>query len=249
MVKLPGTPIFMYHAMARSIAEIPPDPASPFCVLAAQFNSQLEAATNLGFSTITLEDFQSGGGGTRSRVALLTFDDGSASDYEIAFPLLQKLRQRAIFFLNSSTVGKPGYLTWSQIRDMQQAGMSFQSHGHEHHDFRALPRQELVRQLETSKHILEDNLGNAVKFFAAPHGLLSPVVVEQALELGYLGVCGTRSLPAHREDKIYGRVAIYQHTQLAEFRGLLTCHPMAYGKRVAAYAAFRARRLLRVVAH
>lgn len=245
MLKLPGTTIFMYHVMAMSAAEVQLGAAAQFCVLANQFESHLQAIVESGFSTITLDDFQSGASRPDRRVTLLTFDDGSASDYSIAFPRLQTASLRATFFLNTSSVGTPGFLTWAQARQMQQAGMAFESHGHEHLDFRALPPRELDHQLETAKRIMEDRLGVAVRYFAAPHGLLNPRVVERARELGYVGVCGTRGLPARPGGRVLKRVAVLQHTQLAEFRQLLFCHPGVYARRVVDYGIFRAHRLLR----
>ena len=37
---------------------------------------------------------------------ILTFDDGLVTDYEIAFPLLAEFGQRAVFFLNTATIGQ-----------------------------------------------------------------------------------------------------------------------------------------------
>ena len=34
---------------------------------------------------------------------------------------------RAEFFINTATIGQPGYLTWGQVAEMHRAGMSFQS--------------------------------------------------------------------------------------------------------------------------
>lgn len=234
----------MYHVMATSAADVQPEPAAQFCVLADQFEAHLRAVVDLGYSTLKLDEFQSGGGRTRGRVTLITFDDGSATDYAIAFPRLRAAGLGATFFLNTSTVGKPGFLTWAQIREMQQAGMSFESHGHEHVDFRALQRPKLDYQLSISKQILEDNLGVTVKYFAAPHGLLNPLVVQRAKELGYQGVCGTRGLPARPRARVFKRVAVLHHTRLDEFRRLLVCHPVVYARRVADYGIYRARRLL-----
>ena len=57
---------------------------------------------------------------------LKTFDDGRATDYEVAFPLLLAAGVRAEFFVNTATIERAGHLTWSQIMEMHRAGMSFQ---------------------------------------------------------------------------------------------------------------------------
>ena len=40
----------------------------------------------------------------------VTFDDGHLSDYTIVFPLLKSRNINATFFINTSNIGKPGFL-------------------------------------------------------------------------------------------------------------------------------------------
>ena len=63
---------------------------------------------------------------------MVTFDDGYVSDYTIVFPLMESLGIRATFFINTSNIGKPGFLNWSMVTEMQKKGNVFGSHGHNH---------------------------------------------------------------------------------------------------------------------
>src|SRR5262245_33708477 len=47
---------------------------------------------------------------------LITFDDGHASNYRYAFPLLEQYGRKAIFFVSVAEVGqRPEAVTWSQL--------------------------------------------------------------------------------------------------------------------------------------
>jgi hypothetical protein len=61
-------------------------------------------------------------------------------------------------------------LTWDQIREMQQVGISFGSHTLTHPAVSRLEPLALERELCQSKAILEEQLGVAVKDFAYPFG-------------------------------------------------------------------------------
>src|SRR5439155_1478693 len=78
---------------------------------------------------------------------VLTFDDGRATDYEVAFPLLLAAGVRAEFFVNTATIERAGHLTWSQIMEMHRAGMSFQSHADHHVLLPRLPERLLRNEL------------------------------------------------------------------------------------------------------
>jgi peptidoglycan/xylan/chitin deacetylase (PgdA/CDA1 family) len=176
---------------------------------------------------------------------VLTFDDGRASDFEVAFPLLLEAGTRAEFFVNTAAIGRPGFLSWRQMAEMQARGMSFQSHGHDHVDLTPLPRRVVEWQLDESKRRLEDRLGSPVEFLAAPYGRLSRRVVEVAGQVGYRAVCTSRSWPARPGARLVDRIAIYRHTTPGEFSRLLGGHAIPYVIRAArATLLFAPKRLL-----
>jgi peptidoglycan/xylan/chitin deacetylase (PgdA/CDA1 family) len=168
------------------------------------------------------------GGGTG---VLLCFDDGARSDYEQAFPGLARLGLRAVFFVNTARIGRAGYLTWSQMREMQRAGMSFQSHSHEHNVLTRLPPAQLQRQLRISRHILQERLGSPVHFLAAPYGLWSRTVMEAALLAGYRALCISRPGMARAGATILPRNAVRRGTSAIQLQRWLRCYPGSYAWR------------------
>ena len=100
----------------------------------------------------------------------ITFDDGNASDFEIATPALVERGLKADFFVCAGRLGQAGYCDASAIRDMVGAGMTIGSHGWGHVDWRRASDSELQQEIETAAATLEDALGTSVDSVAIPFG-------------------------------------------------------------------------------
>jgi peptidoglycan/xylan/chitin deacetylase (PgdA/CDA1 family) len=119
---------------------------------------------------------------------LLTFDDGKRDHYEFVVPILEEHSVRATFFVNPGRVGKAEYLDWSQLREMDQRGMSIQSHGLTHRHLHQLPAGEIDRELRESKSEIEQQIGRRVEFLSFPGGFYTKEVVASAWDYGFHGV-------------------------------------------------------------
>jgi peptidoglycan/xylan/chitin deacetylase (PgdA/CDA1 family) len=216
----------MYHGVARNGAEAVPAGERKYWVTAAQLGEHLRCIQDAGYRVARLSDLWHSP--SRQRTVALSFDDGRASDYEVAFPLLMEAHATADFFVNTANIGTPGFLGWGQITEMQRAGMSFQSHGHQHVDLSRLTTQELLSQVRESKRRLEDGLGARVEFLAAPYGLFDHRVLHAAREQGFDALCTSKAWPARPGAQTIGRVAIYRHTPTREFHRIVTRHPAPY---------------------
>ncbi len=217
-----GVPVLMYHGIAGPETGPIPQAEGKYWIDAHQFAAQLEKILSSGYLVAPLRDlwwvknYPEG-----SSPLAITFDDGHATDYTMAYPLLLELGFRADFFINTAFVGSPGYLNWKQIVEMQKAGMSIQSHSHEHVDLSHLSRQALSRQLEHSKKLIEDQTGRPVEFLSAPYGLVNSRVIGQALSEGYRAVCTSRPWPARMGKAEISRMAIHRQMSCRKFESLL----------------------------
>lgn len=230
-----GVPVFGYHGLTGDQEAEHPAREKKYWVRQAEFRKQLERIRQTGFSVYPLEELtrEAAGPDYQANSLILTFDDGLLSQYEIAFPLLVEFKATACFFVNTSTVGLPGFLTWAQMLEMQRAGMSFHSHGHDHVYLPWLSPSMLERQLMESKRILEDRLGSSVRFLSAPFGELNGRVAEMAKSLGYEAICNSRSWPARPGNPIINRVAVYANTTVENFERLMAGDPTSYAMRAA----------------
>ena len=122
----------------------------------------------------------------------LTFDDGAASDYTIAFPILRELGLRATFFVVPTLVGTTGYVTWDQLREMVAAGMEVGSHSLTHPFVNTLDASGIRREFGESKAVIEQRLGCAVRSASLPRGWEPPGMRPILASLGYRAFCTSR---------------------------------------------------------
>ena len=129
----------------------------------------------------------------------ITFDDGFASLYDHALPILRRHSIPATVFLVAATLSEgkqvdwvddapripPTTLTRDQILEMQDAGITFGSHSYSHADLTRLGQRECVDDLTTSRTFLEELLGRPVDLLAYPRGRNNEVVRRASARAGY----------------------------------------------------------------
>ncbi|TQV88881.1 polysaccharide deacetylase family protein [Aliikangiella coralliicola] len=169
--------IYMYHAVGNETQISGADPF--YAVTESNFREQVRLiGDSLPIATQIADK------GYISQHCI-TFDDGHLSNYSVAFPILKEQGLKAEFYVNSAFIGQPDYMTWQQLREMLEAGMTIQSHGHTHPYFSDLSSELIESELDSSKKMIEDKLGEAVVVFAPPGGRYDKRVVSIAEQLGY----------------------------------------------------------------
>jgi peptidoglycan/xylan/chitin deacetylase (PgdA/CDA1 family) len=160
-----------------------------FSVSTAAFECVLDAITRSGYRGCSVADaFASQG----RRVAI-TFDDGTSGQYDYAVPALLARGMTATFYVTTDWVGRPGHMTWEQLREIVAAGMSVQSHTRSHPFLSELDAERLRAELATSKATLDDRLGQDTAEIAFPGGDAPAKPLRYLLaETGYRIAVGTR---------------------------------------------------------
>jgi peptidoglycan/xylan/chitin deacetylase (PgdA/CDA1 family) len=183
----------------------PPPPGSWetwFSVPEDTFLAQLEALAGASWEPVTAADFVAGlddPDRLPPKSALITFDDAFRSLIGSARECLARLGYPAAVFVPVAHVGgtnswdentaQPSepICTWDDLRTLDLAGISVQSHGLSHRSFSSLDREERARELEDSKTTLEAQLGTRVELLAYPYGDPGPDDDVEALaeQVGY----------------------------------------------------------------
>lgn len=188
-----GTPILLYHGLWTDTAELAGRSAAElhYWLHVQEFAAQVNRLAERGYRTIPLTAFLPARALPQLPQTLtLTFDDGWASDWRIAAPILQRVGWSAELFVTTDWIGRPGFLTWEEVGEAAAAGMGIHSHSLSHPNLDSLTIAQLRSELETSKQILEQRLGQAVDFFALPGGTgRITSVVQLARAAGYQGLC------------------------------------------------------------
>jgi peptidoglycan/xylan/chitin deacetylase (PgdA/CDA1 family) len=186
----PRSAVFVFHDIvpADRLADVPAT-HRPYALAPEDFRCFALAAATSSRQAVTVARVPDELG---SLFYCLTFDDGQASDYTEAFPVLCELGLRASFFVVPTLVDTPGHVSWQQLREMVAAGMEIGSHSLTHPFVDRLDRAGLEREFGESKAIIENRLGTAVRAASLPRGW-APAGVEAVLrDLGYRVFCTSR---------------------------------------------------------
>jgi peptidoglycan/xylan/chitin deacetylase (PgdA/CDA1 family) len=188
----PGTatvPVLMYHVIN------PPPAGAPFpglYVPADEFAAQMQALRVAGWHAVTLDQlaayWQHGAPLPPGKPIVLTFDNGYASQYTNALPVLQHMGWAADENIQLS--GLPpseGGLTESQVRGMLAAGWELDTQGISHADLIALGPSELRYQVAGARQILRQRYGVPVNWFCYPSGHYNATVVAAVKAAGFVG--------------------------------------------------------------
>ena len=182
----------------------------------SDFDWQMKYLVDHGYHTITpdeLYDFLAGQGTLPDRPVLITFDDGYVDNYTNAYPILKKYNLKATIFIVTGFVSKrKGYLTWDQLREMEQNGITMQSHTVTHAPLPELPDDRIREELVESKRQAEEELGHPIEFIAYPTGVHDLHIVGIAKEAGYKGGFTVKYGNVDRSSNIYAmeRVPIFR---------------------------------------
>ena len=210
---LSGVPVFMYHDLCEGAAR------DRYTASLPQLTLHLGYLREAGFTVCSLEEaLRPLPRGTRR--AVLTFDDGLVRQCDIGLRVLVEHGYSATFFVTTSLIDTPGYMTWNQLRGMRTAGMTIGSHGHRHVDHTAMSARQVEEELRRSKDILEEKLVAPVDAFSAPFGFVNRAVASVANQVGFQYVCSSLPWPVQPGMKIIPRIVVYKNTTLSDFSGI-----------------------------
>ena len=203
-------PILLYHQITELNRKVD---SGELAVPRARFAQQMDYLRRRRYHCLPLETVVRAsmlGEKLPSRTFSITFDDGYRDSYEHAFPVLQRYHCTATIFLVTGRIGSWSnwegqtgdrllpLLSWVEIREMHQHGMQFGSHSHTHPFLDSLGYDQAAWEIGTSKQILEEGLGHPIGLFAFPYGRVTPALQRLVERCGYIGACGSTSLPDNR---------------------------------------------------
>lgn len=189
--------ILAYHSISQRRQD-------SLAVRPADFEAHLRWFRDHGYQSHTLAQFVNGACDGARRVVLVTFDDGYADNYTLAFPILKRYGFVATIFLVSDYVDTDrtftwdlhkiddGHdvdlyktLTWTQVQEMAAYGIDFGSHTCTHPELTTVIPTQASDELIRSRKDLQRRLGNEIVSFSYPRGALNPRIVGLVESSGY----------------------------------------------------------------
>lgn len=167
----------------------------------------LEYLKENGYTAISfnmLADYFDTGAALPAKPVILSFDDGWKNQYEHAFPLLKEFHDTATFFIFTNAVNRGNHLTWAELHEMHDAGISIEAHTKTHPYLQKITDpEELAREIAGSKKILEDELGVKITSFAYPFGQYNETIESEVKNSGFRVARSLRGETVQSEHERY----------------------------------------------
>src|SRR5262245_36862611 len=127
-----------------------------------------------------------------SKSVAITFDDGCETDLLVAAPILRDAGFSATSYITAAFVGRPGYLSSAQVRNLAAYGVEVGCHSMSHAYLNDLDEANLHREIVEAKEKLEQISGVRICHFSCPGGRWNQRVADVAREAGYNSVVTSR---------------------------------------------------------
>lgn len=136
---------------------------------------------------------------------VITFDDGHLDNYTNAYPLLKKYNMPATMFIIVDAIGKPGFVTKEQLREMDESGLiTIASHSLNGEHLPSLrDKQALWKEVYDSKKRLEAIIGKPVNCFSYPIGGFTEEIRGMVIDAGYSAAVATSPGVDYPDDDVF----------------------------------------------
>lgn len=213
-----GIPVLMYH-------KIGPDKDNDAVIREDLFRAQMKFLHDNGFHPLTLaqlNDYVRQGKPVPVKPVVLTFDDGYADTYSIVYPVMKEYGFVATVFINPGDVGTR--LTWEQIKEMQEGGITIASHGYDHVRMSELTDAEQTANIVKAQNALKQQLGIDNTWFCYPYGRENAFSEKTAKANGILLAVTMNPGWVHQGDNPYAlhRIWIGNAVDLKHFEERIT---------------------------
>lgn len=175
--------ILLYHNFTN---EEPSKDQYYISVSKDKFENDVKTLLEKGFKPLSLENYYLNKYDKNKKYFILTFDDGYLSNYEIAYPIIQKYVVYADIFINTDNIYMDHHFKLNQAKEMEDSGLvKIYSHYPIHIDVRNVEATEYTRMLKKSIETLETVLDKKkFYFFAYPYGFYNKEKYDLAKEAG-----------------------------------------------------------------
>lgn len=135
----------------------------------------------------------------------ISIDDAFLSVYEEAWPRLRKANLPFAIFIATEPVDNrsPGYMSWNQIRELANAGVTIGSQTATHPHMPLLSPSRNLTELTISNMRFETELGKVPALIAYPYGEYSLAVGKVTTQAGFIAGFGQHSGVMHKGSNFF----------------------------------------------
>lgn len=182
-----------------------------------QLDRHLEILKQGGFHVVPLPEIVDdlmAGKSIPPKTVTITVDDAYASVMSVGWPRIKAAGYPLTVFVATDAVdrGTHGYLTWDQIRQLVDDGVTIGAHSQSHAHLAKLSAEQAAAEIERSNARFKAELGFVPKVFAYPYGEASAKTIKAASR-AYDAAFGQHSGVISASDNRYflPRFALNEH--------------------------------------
>jgi len=196
------------------------------------FKQQIKIIRNSKYNFYNPRDLEKNFDITKTeKKILITVDDAFSSFYEVAWPYLKTEKIPFILFVSTEAIGKNGYMSWDQIKELEKENIVYiGNHSHTHGYLVDLKNKDFINDINTASKDFIKNLGYNPIFFSYPFGEYSNFIKDYVAKnfkfsfgqhSGVIDINKNRyELPRFPINEKYG--------DLERFKFLINLHPLQF---------------------
>lgn len=188
MMKLPSAIVLMFHHITGL-----PEYQKSGCLLATDYFYDI--LNNLN-DYMSCEDLLKCRPKYFRNKVVITFDDGLADMYSIAYPYLKNRQIPFTVFIINNFLDTEGYITTEQLIELSKNPLvTIGAHGVSHDLLPGMSSEQKWFEISQSKIKLEKLINKNIKLFAYSHGQYDNECIHMVKKAGYAGGFGVRNFP------------------------------------------------------
>ena len=198
------------------------------------FLEQIQLIKDLNYDFIHPENFEKNFSiPKKQKKILITIDDAFQSFYEVAWPFLKENKIPFILFVSTEPVGNKGYMTWDQIKEVEQESFAIIGHHSHSHDYLIdVSNEDFIKDIEIANKIFTEKIGYIPSLFSYPFGEYSEFM-RQYISKNFTYAFGQHSgvIDVNKEKFQLPRFPINEnYGELKRFTSIIKTYPLEYRK-------------------
>jgi peptidoglycan/xylan/chitin deacetylase (PgdA/CDA1 family) len=198
------------------------------------FLQQIKLIKDLNYDFIHPENFEKNFNiPKKQKKILITIDDAFQSFYEVAWPFLKENKIPFILFVSTEPVGNKGYMTWDQIKEVEQESFAIIGHHSHSHDYLIdVSNEDFIKDIEIANKIFTEEIGYIPSLFSYPFGEYSEFM-RQYISKNFTYAFGQHSgvIDVNKEKFQLPRFPINEnYGELKRFTSIIKTYPLEYKK-------------------
>ncbi len=169
----------------------------------------------------------------KQKKILLTIDDAFLSFYENAWPYLKKNQIPFILFVSTEPVGRKGYMSWKQIKELNKENFAIIGHhSHSHEYLIDESNENFIKDIEKANKIFKKEMGYIPELFSYPFGEYSEFMRDY-ISNNFTFAFGQHSgvIDVNKEKFQLPRFPINEnYGELKRFNSIIKTYPLEYKK-------------------